>query len=274
MKCEGVCTCFLHDTMVKQIDVIRYSKNKWVWSEKHDSILLESLSSNYYNVPKDIISLIKSHSFCAKQNFYIFKPVICNVNYYSTSDQLLTKNLCHQWYLSKCSTFNSFPIALVTELSNGDANGLHILNRFSGRSLPALHSTYSNNNNSLQHIRRTIHMDNCQISINLFQFEWNSKIINMKSAEIYMILLNETNDINYYDKMLEKMINATDYKNKCYILVRITNKYNNINIRTEYEYKQLCCKYNVPLFNLSLNSDNQDLFVFAVKYYWFCNVVE
>eukprot|EP00483_Globobulimina_turgida_P012247 UN12269 len=172
-SCEIVCNCFVNDKTVEDTKVVRYSKSKWIWSHNHESVLNGCLSTAHYNIPKAIILLIKMHSFSAKRHFYISKAMICAEKHYAQINQLLVKRLCSTWYLSQLAKFHSFPIALIDK---SQSNGQHLFNSFGSHSLPALQRKIHSNsrNNCHQTTRKTLHINNCQVTINLLNTKWST----------------------------------------------------------------------------------------------------
>ena len=51
-----------------------------------------------YDVPKEIMYLIKHHSYHPSEAYYILHPSIEQERYYSKISKLLQKNLCLNWY--------------------------------------------------------------------------------------------------------------------------------------------------------------------------------
>ena len=87
----------MNDNQIKNTEIIRYSTCKWEWSTSHDMALIDSLSELNL-MPKEIMYLIKDHSYHANQDYYITKPILTSEKYYNKQSQLLRKNLCQSWY--------------------------------------------------------------------------------------------------------------------------------------------------------------------------------
>ena len=108
------CLCFKNDEKVENMKIMRYIKCKWIWSDHHDNILIQCLYVNY-EIPLDIINIIKLHTFSEKEEYFIINPIICIEPYYIKYKQLLKKPLCHSWYLEKTKfSHQSILIALYS----------------------------------------------------------------------------------------------------------------------------------------------------------------
>ena len=115
-NCDIICQCFIHDKNVKDVEVVRDLKEKWLWTNDHESALFTFLTSKQYNynVPTDIINLIKELSYSNNQHFYITQRHIYQEKYYSKSNKLLKKPLCKLWYFSKLSNLSPYPVAIIS----------------------------------------------------------------------------------------------------------------------------------------------------------------
>eukprot|EP01084_Bolivina_argentea_P268166 455411_1 len=269
--CINICTCFIHDKMVKNTSVTRYCKSKWVWSHDHELALFQCLATESYNIPNSIILVLKDHLFSEQKNFYVSKPTIYTEKVYKQMDLLLTKPLCRQWYLSEFSRVQSFPITLFEITHNSNSR---IVSVFKRNALPALQlHTTSKRHDKFQATRRTLFINDIQISVDLRCAQWRDAVSNvyLDRSKISMIILNEKDDPREIDTILHTMVNTSGYQSKSYILVRIIDQCNNTSSRTKYVDKQLCKKYNISLIEVSLHSDQSiyNLFVYAVKLYWF-----
>ncbi len=111
------CNCFMNDSRIKNIDIIRYSTKDWVWSDQHENALIQSLSSFYGAMPKEIMYLIKDHSFHPTQNYKIICPVIQSEKYYTKENQLLHKKLCRNWYNTQ-TNFSTEPVRIALHVSS------------------------------------------------------------------------------------------------------------------------------------------------------------
>eukprot|EP01084_Bolivina_argentea_P159296 277439_1 len=266
-NCGDVCNCFLSDKSVTKTKVIRNCKCKWIWSKNHDLILKRTLNSNY-NIPTDITSIIKEHTYCKNKDYFICKPVLCQEAYYTITKRLLSKRLCFKWYKSQCSAFEAFPIALIG--NNGNVRQ-HIFDTFVNHksSLLSLRSQYSEEDNS----KRTIYIDRCCVSVRVSN-------INLEPSEfqkldtkpkVVLCIIEKNDDIIGIDNMIQKMKNINKCNKMNFILAQIGNEFD---VLRKFEINQLCRKYNISCIETILNCEKSihDMFIYAVKCYWFSMV--
>eukprot|EP01084_Bolivina_argentea_P302470 522076_1 len=272
--CSMECNCFTNDKNVKNREIIRYSSSKWIWTQHHDNIFKQHLP----NIPYAIILLIKDHAFSIQQDYYIVEPNICEEKYYIKLNQLLLKSLCSDWYAQNASIFNSFTITLFSKSNtiNQQING-----SFANTTLPALNNIYFSNNENdyiMQTIRRTVFVNQCRATINLqlLNVKWHTmkteilKSKSIKNSNVNILLLdNCSNTISDFDEIIRKMNGSV------YVIIRAVNTIQiNNNICIKAVESQLCRNYNIPIIDVSLNSDQsvKDLFCFVIKHYWFSMV--
>eukprot|EP01084_Bolivina_argentea_P299656 516537_1 len=272
--CSSNCKCFINDKRVQNIDIVRYSSHKWKWSEFHQLALIECFDDQECNFPLNLISVIKSHLFSNASHIICRNAIISIEKYYPMVNKLLDKKLCYQWYISQFLNFTSLSIAIISEPINNSSETF--LNALEQTSLPAMQPR-GNNVDDCQIKRRTIHVDDCQITVKLIKSIDNYP----KYCEIYFIILGENDTINDADKIMKKLQNIHKCEPKCYILIRMT-KNGIANYKSVFENDQLTKlannendqlihNYNVSSITTSLDSEKSinDLFSFAIKYYWF-----
>ena len=110
------CNCFINDNQIKNTQIIRYATSKWEWSTNHDMALIDGLSELLY-IPKEILYLIKDHSYHSSHIYYITKPIIQSEKYYNNQSQLLKKQLCPNWY-SKQLHHNTQSLLIAVHVSS------------------------------------------------------------------------------------------------------------------------------------------------------------
>eukprot|EP01084_Bolivina_argentea_P299658 516540_1 len=210
--CSSNCKCFINDKRVQNIDIVRYSSHKWKWSEFHQLALIECFDNQECNVPLAIIGVIKSHIFSNTSHIVCTKAIISNETYYPMVNKLLNKKLCYKWYTSQFVNLKSLSIAVMSEPMNNSSETF--LNALEETTLPALQPRRNNVNIK----RRTIHVDDCQITVKLINSINNCP----EYCEMYFIILGENDTINDADKIMKKLRNIHKCKPKCYILIRLT----------------------------------------------------
>ncbi len=152
---------------------------------------------------------------------------------------------------------------------------------FINTTLPALQhkfTSYFNDKNCafMQTIRRTLIVNQCRASINLqlLNVKWDTmktQILKLKSintSNVNILLLDSSiincSNISDFEETISRKINGS-------VNILVRTNHNNCNKSVE---NQLCRHYNMPIIDVNLNSDKsvQNLFICAVKYYWFSSV--
>eukprot|EP01084_Bolivina_argentea_P032805 60729_1 len=256
--CANTCKCFDNDKHVKMIDVVRYSSHKWVWSAKHQTTFMNCIYALHPNVPTDITNKIKNHGFSENQSIYNITTAIHAETYYSDQRMLLAKKCC-KWYISKLKQLQSLSMVVLskeTEIKE------QFMKNFCSNNLPAL----QHNKNRQENIRRTVFIDDCQMTLNMIDCNINNIKYYSPNVQIYLILLGENDTITDANTMIKTLQMAHNYQRQCYILCRNGN--GNCIIS---EKNQLAHSYNVPTVNMSFDNDQsiQNLIGVAVKLYWF-----
>eukprot|EP01084_Bolivina_argentea_P277262 473303_1 len=270
----GKCYCFANDNKIKDVDIVRYSRAKWIWSTSHDLALINSLSDFQQRIiPNEIMILIKEHCYHPNEEFLTIHPILYREKYYY-KNKLLQKKLCKHWYQRTAFSEYSFDVALYV---SDKRTGTQVVNVLNTGSLPALKCRCGHFRcDNLEHIRRTIYIDNCQIRLHVMPVKHNEiddKII--KYAMINIIVLNEYEPLLKANNTCRKIWEQNKSMKNC-VIVWLQDRKTNKNSSNVNAMEQLAQYYNVPFLSLALSIDKTaaDLFSFAVKYYWFCNVVE
>eukprot|EP01083_Nonionella_stella_P041279 111934_1 len=264
-----ICNCFHHDQYVQQTTVVRHVSSKWIWTKYHDLILNESLTNIDHEFPLLVVALIKDHAFSAQSDHYVSKTTLCKEKYYEQSRQLLHKTLCTKWYhryFMQNHPFRWFTMALFDKHG---ATSRHIINYFADNCfyLPALRLKTEDPKDTATmsdaSVKRTLHIDECSVSINLLNHS-NDPC----SVQLNLFVLDENNEIKDVNSAIRRM-NTNHTAAQSYLLVRV-----NHNSKQTLSKEQICRNYNMSCFDVSLNSEESmhNLFVFAIKYHWFCMV--
>eukprot|EP01084_Bolivina_argentea_P004380 8326_1 len=270
------CTCFNDDKSVTSTTVVHDITKKWIWSANHDSVLIECLSQNNNQFPLHVIYLIKDHAYSTTNDHYVSKAIISQDKYYSKPNLLLSKKLCSRWYhqyFVSNHPFRSLSIALFD--SDKQRSSDQIFNHFCNTEvfLPTL-QWGSDPPQKNQSAKRTVHVDGCTVSIHLSANTMTQTDLNAKqrSGCLKMFILDENTDINQMNRTIQAMNTPWKYPQpSTSILVSTNPKGKAPQTRVS---QQICRNYNIPCFGLSLQCSKSmhDLFVFCIKYYWFCMV--
>eukprot|EP01083_Nonionella_stella_P168109 566663_1 len=265
--CSVTCTCFLSDGNVQSLATTRSSKQIWIWSETHDTTLNECLTANVHGISLDIIRLIKMHSFCCTHHWYITKESPYCAKYYPQIKGLLVKPLCTDWFEIESNT--SIRMSLVTKSNTISTKRMY--DSFIDCSLPALFGETSL-------IRRTLHINECPVSITVGDGEHSAYI---RQCQVYLIVLDTNESIKSVQDRMQIIDNMNPSDGKCFVLVRTVTGKKRLAIRKpkqtifdEAQHDELRQMFmnispSIPT-TLSSAQSIRDLFVFAVKYYWFC----
>eukprot|EP01083_Nonionella_stella_P070859 189856_1 len=191
-------------------------------------------------------------------------------NCYPKTSDLTNKTLCCKWHRyffeHSRAPAHCLSIVLINTTSDCDLPGRQIRAYFSQNChhLPVLQSD-RNPKSDDDSVKRTLHIDGCTVPVNVANMDLNS----MQSAgayDVHVFLLDGKTDI-------DAVTHAIQTSTSSCILVQTSAKRKSSYIHLA-KYNQLCRNYNVPCLKLSLNSKKsmKKLFVFAIKYYWFCAV--
>eukprot|EP01083_Nonionella_stella_P066713 175902_1 len=194
------------------------------------------------------------------------KPTMHHAKFYPKTTDLSNKTLCSTWhrYFFEHSPSQCLSIALIDTTSNSHLPRRQIRDYFAENChyLPVLQLNRKpkSDDNSL---KRTLHVDDCTVPVKVSNMDLNA----MESADVNMFLFDGKTDINAITHVIQSSRSAC-------ILVKTDAKSKASRVHL-VQQNQLCRHYNIPCFELSLNSKKSmnDLFVFAIKYYWFCAVI-
>eukprot|EP01084_Bolivina_argentea_P265155 449331_1 len=275
VSCSSQCNCFLLDKNIKNVVVARNEKVKWIWTNKHQSTLVAILTDPEYNynLPTVLVNLIKTLSYSENELFYVRKTHFCEEPHYSKQKQLLKKKLCSTWYHSKLSNLLPFPIVIFSSDPHNSDNckqSMSNINKYL-QGLPT--DQISNSRLGCCSMRRILNINHCPIQIDVFK----SNIINDNNMDyyiyfnkpIYFILINTNDSMKTVDKICTSIWNKNNSMNNC-ILVKMSDECNYV--------QSLSQKWNIPSVSVDYINYRQNsihnLFKFAIKYYWFCQVAK
>eukprot|EP01084_Bolivina_argentea_P034351 63580_1 len=245
-KCGIICSCFINDKNVKLVNLPRNCRIKWIWSSKHQEMLLQTLKSKSYAIPKEIISLITTFTTSPTDDYYITKSTLFPAKTYPNKSRLLQKKLCIP-YFSTIIPNHSLTIYLIGKHCS------NIIQSFMFQYLPALHVCHSSS------LARTVLIDRLPLRVTLIpkEYKYFNQINNMHNSRQIIYLL-QCNDVLTLESITK--VKGYDAGNINCVLFGNLNE------------KMMSNKYNVPYIRVNGQKDNEVniLFHFAVKYQlWF-----
>eukprot|EP01084_Bolivina_argentea_P310902 538063_1 len=269
----GKCNCFGNDKHIKCKNVIRYTTITWTWTSYHDTALAKSIST-YFHVPKEIACLIKQHAFHESQQWTVLNPLICREKCYSNNNQLLQKSICKHWY-NNMTYYMIDPINIALHVDICEVSD-NIFECLSQRSLPSLHMRSNNNNSKYKQIIRRLHIDKHKFRLHVTSFNSNQNNNNILCSHgINMIVLNETDSTQRTNIICQKIWSARKTMKNC-IMVKIRKHFKRKLSQNSKTIDQLAAYHNIPCISVCFNKSQtiMNLFCFAVKYHWFCEVID
>ena len=134
----------------------------------------------------------------------------------------------------------------------------NILSSFKYQHLPSLRQRTDNE------IRRIMNIDNYQIGLNVNTFKEDNDISDfIKFSQIYIIIYNEKDSIKNIENMCDEIWNTNKSMSNCVLLTNTKKSIKNVS--------DISQKWNIPYISVFDENKGNDLFTFAVKYFWFCS---
>eukprot|EP01084_Bolivina_argentea_P003450 6466_1 len=248
-ECGIICNCFNQDKNVKSTNVLRNCKVKWLWTDNHQAALETSAKSS--DLPTDIVSIIGDYTSSSNDNYHTLKDTTFTEKLYHTPKLLQKKKLCAAFF-SQPSMKHTLTLILLASKSEKRRMANLFKYRFS---LPALNVSDATD--------RTVNIDGISIRMNLVYREANHKNISELDDQftnfIYVIESNETKEC---ERIVSSIRSVNRSLNDCIFFGKkgVPNAVSN--------------KYNIPYVQTRSGDDEDvnDLFTFAIKYFWFSKV--
>eukprot|EP00483_Globobulimina_turgida_P009341 UN09360 len=121
---------------------------------------------------------------------------------------------------------------------------------------------------------RSIHVDGCRIRLDLISI--SNKYNKQKSRHplINMIMVNEYDSLIAANNVCKMLWNQRNCMKNC-MIVKIKDSMQNIPSNNCKIIDEFAKCYNIPCISICFQNENTitNLFNFAIKYCWFCNVV-
>eukprot|EP01084_Bolivina_argentea_P224308 379348_1 len=260
IRCTSTtCHCFIYDRNVQTQSVVKKIKSKWIWTNNHQLTLLQTLSYSVYNVPVELTLLIKDYAYNANIDHNVTIPAMCEQHYYSNQRALSSKHLCKTWYRSQMSAASTFSIQ-INALNT--LNSINLFQSFNEYHLPSLTPSYSSSNDdTCIDSFRTVNINHCPIRIRLFE-----KIKGDKAANICFHLFTKKDSVDDIDSICNNLMKQSELMSNCMdILVNIVRN------KTCKVDNKISRKFSIPVINLDPTDQKsvENLFILAIKYYWF-----
>eukprot|EP01084_Bolivina_argentea_P258707 436264_1 len=266
-----ICNCFTYDKNVQKLLVTRNIKSKWHWTSDHEQILLETLSDSSYDVPVEITLTIKDYAYSSSIHHYVNVPTIYQEHYYAKQKKLLKKTLCNSWYKSQVSNVSMLTINLYTSNKIRLHEQQEIFKSFNTNHLPALKPSYKFNDAYVcMDAMRTVNIDNCSTRIHLQLF---NKDRHFQDDNFCFIMFKESDCMLDIDAMCNNVSQIRPTMNNCILVEMIENK--NRKCSKNNKECEMSKKWNIPLLGVNVNDEQsvKDLFILAIKYRWFFDVI-
>ena len=145
-------------------------------------------------------------------------------------------------------------------------------------SLPALQFGSNLYLGQYETIRRTIYIDECRVSMQFIAFDHNIDDVLLIHSRVHILVIGDESDsFNIINAKCQSIWNQKKSM-KNVLIIRMLNsnqksraKY----IKQQHTLNEVARYWNVPCLSLCFDNTEKamELFHFAVKYYWFCNVV-
>eukprot|EP01083_Nonionella_stella_P318712 1166327_1 len=268
------CNCF-NNNAIENVSVVRYVTADWIWSTNHDTALVQTLSNYSNQVPKEIMYLVKDHTFHESQPYPVMLPVLRREHCCPSPKQLLRKKLCPHWYSQSNFKTQSLVIALhVSDVTQTE----QIFECVSTETLPSLQFQSKLFLDQYDEINRTMLLDQFPIRLKTISIHKDDMIdTNLrKYPAIHMIIVNKSDSLYTANKTCKALRNQSNSMNNC-IMVRVSSnlKPQSTKCRSNSNAIDALAKVlNIPCLTISWNRSKTivDLFRFAIKYYWFLSV--
>ena len=158
---------------------------------------------------------------------------------------------------------------------------LRLVKIFKNRYLPSLqfsnqrYLTSSQSNIETEEIySRNVNINDCSIRLNL---DFSSEPSKHKDCNLIIFSTSNTTEIQHVDNICNHIYTTSASMNGCILIQLVNSATTTPDKCKQLKFSQdiqinICNKWNIPKFDIDLTKPStiQNMFEFAIKYYWFC----